>query len=91
MWSNGSCGSTPTKSFSSLTPKSKNTVCLQYGVEVDNADKRRKLFDGGEKTQACKNLDRIFALGDLQSEISYFSSIVCRGCSDKNITLLKKG
>lgn len=83
-------GSTPTKSFSSLTPKSKNTVCLQYGVEVDNADKRRKLFDGGEKTQACKNLDRIFALGDLQSEISYFSNIVCRGCSDKNITLLKK-
>ena len=89
-------GLTPTKSFSriTLTPKSKNSICLQCGDQIDNADKRRKLFDGGEKTQICKNLDRIFALGSPDScvsdQIVYFSNIICRNCSDKNITLLKK-
>ena len=58
-------GSTPTKSFSRLSfiPKSKKSICLLYGEHIDNADKRRKLFDGGVKTQVCINLDRIFALG----------------------------
>ena len=58
-------GSTPTKSFSTLSfiPKSKKSICLLYGEHIDNADKRRKLFDGGVKTQVCINLDRIFALG----------------------------
>ena len=58
-------GSTPTKSFSRLSfiPKSKKSTCLLYGEHIDNADKRRKLFDGGVKTQVCINLDRIFALG----------------------------
>ena len=64
-------GSTPTKSFSRLSfiPKSKKSICLLYGEHIDNADKRRKLFDGGVKTQVCINLDRIFALGsrDLRS------------------------
>ena len=87
-------GSTPTKSFSriALTPKSKNSICLQCGDFVDNADKRRKLFDGGEKTQICNNFDRIFALSSRDScaKIVYFSNIICRNCSDKNITLLKK-
>ena len=57
--------STPTKSFSRLPfiPKSKKSTCLLYGEHIDNADKRRKLFDGGVKTQVCINLDRIFALG----------------------------
>jgi len=58
-------GSTPTKSFSKLSfiAKSKKSICLLYGEHIDNADKRRKLFDGGVKTQVCINLDRIFALG----------------------------
>ena len=58
-------GSTPTKSFSRLSfiPKSKKSTCLLYGEHIDNADKRRKLFDGGVKTQVCINLDWIFALG----------------------------
>ena len=58
-------GFTPTKSFSRLSfiPKSKKSICLLYGEHIDNADKRRKPFDGGVKTQVCINLDRIFALG----------------------------
>ena len=58
-------GSTPTKSFSRLSfiPKSKKSIWLLYGEHIDNADKRRKLFDGGVKSQVCINLDRIFALG----------------------------
>ena len=86
-------GSTPTKSFCrlSLTPNSKNSVCLQCGNRIEIADRRRKLFDGGEKTQFCKNLDRIFALSSPHAgDISYFSNIICRPCSDRNITLLKK-
>ena len=57
--------STPTKSFSRLPfiPKSKKSTCLLYGEHIDNADKRRKLFDGGVKSQVCINPDRIFALG----------------------------
>ena len=86
-------GSTPTKSFCrlSLTPNSKNSVCLQCGNRIEIADRRRKLFDGGDKTQFCKNLDRIFALSSPHAgDISYFSNIICRPCSDRNITLLKK-
>jgi len=86
-------GSTPTKSFCRLflSPNSKNSVCLQCGNQIDNADKRRKLFDGGEKTQFCKILDRIFTLSSPYSgDISHFTNIICRSCSDKNITLLKK-
>ena len=58
-------GSTPTKSFSRLSfiPKSKKSICLLYGEHIDNADKQRKLFDDGVKTQVCINLDRIFGLG----------------------------
>ena len=50
----------------------------------------KEAFDGGEKTQFCKNLDRIFVLSSPHSgDISYYSNIICRSCSDKNITLLK--
>ena len=72
-------GSTPTKSFSRLSfiPKSKKSTCLLYGEHIDNADKRRKLFDGGVKTQVCINLDRIFALGsrNLRSRLTLAASI----------------
>ena len=72
-------GSTPTKSFSRLSfiPKSKKSTCLLYGEHIDNADKRRKLFDGGVKTEVCINLDRIFALGsrNLRSRPSLAASI----------------
>jgi len=49
-------GSTPTKSFCRLflSPNSKNSVCLQCDNQIDNADKQRKVFDRGEKTQFCK-------------------------------------
>ena len=72
-------GSTPTKSFSRLSfiPKSKKSNCLLYGEHIDNADKRRKFFDGGVKSQVCINLDRIFALGsrNLRSRPSLAASI----------------
>ena len=58
-------GSTPTKSFSRLSfiPKSKKWICLLCGEHNENADKRRKLFDSGVKTQVYINLDMIFSLG----------------------------
>ena len=58
-------GSTTTISFSRLffIPKSKKSICLLCVEHIDNADKWRKLFNGGVKTQVCINLDMIFALG----------------------------
>ena len=55
-------GSTPTKSFSRifLIPKLKDSISLQCGDFIVNSDKRKKLFDGGEKTEMCNNFDRIF-------------------------------
>lgn len=82
-------GSTPTKTFSRVCSTPNDLcICIQCGDEVNNVDKRRKLFNGLRKTPACENLERL--VGVCISQDTCLSNTVCRCCTDKNTTLVKK-
>ena len=49
----------PSHFLDSLLPQNRRTQFVYSAeTEIDNADKRRKVSDGGEKTHFCKNPDK---------------------------------
>jgi hypothetical protein len=77
---------TPTKTY--LSVFCSESICIECGKDVSNADTRRRLFNGTSKYLACANLERV--AGVIICKESCLSSIVCRSCSEKNARLISK-
>lgn len=86
-----STGSTPTKTITriSVSPCSKEQICLICAKEVVKNDYRRRLIGpGSKKTKACLDLEIL--AGRQFSEPELTTNIICRNCADKNDTIVKK-
>ena len=80
---------TPTKTFErvDLSPNSKNTLCLQCGKDVQDSNKRRRLFSGKKKTDVCEHIELLIGKDICREKLT---NIVCRSCGNKNAGLVNK-
>jgi hypothetical protein len=60
-----------------VSPTTKSCNCVICYQKIDNADYRRKLFRGGNKTDACSLLERSLGL-EIDFADSSRTNIVCR-------------
>ena len=72
----------------SVSPASKEQLCILCTTKVINKDYKRKLISSGIKTRVCLDLEllsgREFGDADLTT------NIICRNCADKNSGIVKK-
>ena len=73
---------TPTKVISraSISPRTKEFLCLICCQDIEKADYRRKLFSSKEKTKVCRDIELL--LGEVIDDESV-TNIVCRNCASK--------
>ena len=73
---------TPTKVISraSISPRTKEFLCLICCQDIEKADYRRKLFSSKEKTKVCRDIELL--LGEVVDDESV-TNIVCRNCASK--------
>lgn len=79
---------TPTKSISvlSVTPTTKQSVCIVCSGIIPSVKQRRRLYNGDEKTKISIKLESILNVNITQSDLSYS----CESCARKLDTLEAK-
>ena len=81
---------TPTKSVSrvSLSPKSKESICILCAESVLNVSFRRRLFTRSTKSPACVNLEILVGAKLVKESCS--TEIICKNCARSNENVVKK-
>ena len=81
---------TPTKSVSrvSLSPKSKESICILCAESVLNSSFRRRLFTRSTKSPACVNLEILVGAKLVKESCS--TEIICKNCARSNENVVKK-
>ena len=81
---------TPTKYVSrvSLSPKSKESICILCAESVLNSSFRRRLFTRSTKSPACVNLEILVGAKLVKESCS--TEIICKNCARSNENVVKK-